>query len=62
MTVLRLAIPSPLRTLFDYLPPEQLSAEALAGLGPGQRLRVPFGNRELTAYLVKKAQDSEQEQ
>jgi primosomal protein N' (replication factor Y) (superfamily II helicase) len=60
MTVLRLAIPSPLRTLFDYLPPEELSAEALAGLRPGQRLRVPFGHRELTAYLVKTTGDSDQ--
>ena len=61
MTVLRLAIPSPLRTLFDYLPPENLSAEVIAGLGAGQRLRVPFGHRELTAFLVKAAGESDQE-
>jgi primosomal protein N' (replication factor Y) len=62
MTVLRLAIPSPLRTLFDYLPPQELSAAALGSLRPGQRLRVPFGHRELTAYLVKTAEDSDQKQ
>jgi primosomal protein N' (replication factor Y) len=53
MSVLRLAIPSPLRQLFDYLPPLGTTREQLAGLQPGMRLRVPFGSREVTGYLVE---------
>lgn len=37
---LRLAIPTPLRRLFDYLPPDGCE---LASLKPGVRVRVPFG-------------------
>jgi primosomal protein N' (replication factor Y) len=53
MSVLRLAIPSPLRQLFDYLPPAGMAPEAARALEPGVRLRVPFGPRELTGILVK---------
>ena len=52
MSVLRLAVPSPLRRQFDYLPPADLSAEDAAALQPGVRLRVPFGRREVTGYLI----------
>lgn len=52
MSILRLAIPSPLRRLFDYLPPASLDAAGIAALRPGQRLRVPFGKREVTGYLL----------
>ena len=55
-TVLRMALPSPLRQLFDYLPPVDLDP---ALLHPGMRLRVPFGNRQLIGVLVELAQDSE---
>jgi primosomal protein N' (replication factor Y) len=58
MSVLRLAIPSPLRRLFDYLPPANLPARDLASLRPGQRLRVPFGHRQVTGYLVETADTS----
>ncbi|MDR6357140.1 primosomal protein N' [Pseudomonas psychrotolerans] len=37
--ILRLALPSPLRRLFDYLPPKGAAEEQLR---PGVRLRVPF--------------------
>ncbi|WP_233998801.1 primosomal protein N' [Microbulbifer pacificus] len=47
--ILRLAVPVPLRRLFDYLPPQGLSADDLQ---PGQRFLVPFGNRDLVAVLV----------
>lgn len=40
MTILRVALDSPLRCLFDYLPPADQSIEHFV---PGQRLRVPFG-------------------
>ena len=52
MPILRLAIPSPLRALFDYLPPASLPGEQLAALLPGSRVKVPFGRREVVGYLV----------
>ena len=61
MPILRLAIPSPLRRTFDYLPPEGMAEEAAAGLQPGIRLRAPFGSREVTGYLLAVCSDSEQE-
>ena len=59
MTVLRLAIASPLRRSFDYLPPPALDAAQVESLQPGVRLRVPFGSREVTGYLLAVAEDSE---
>ncbi len=56
MPVLRLAIPTPLRTLFDYLPPAGTGSE---GLPPGARLRVPFGRREVIAYFIEAVESSE---
>ena len=52
--IIRVAIPSPLRRVFDYLPPiaEQLSIK------PGMRVRVPFGKREVVGVVVESAQDS----
>jgi len=54
--ILRLAVPSPLRRLFDYLPPHEISD---AQLLPGTRFAVPFGNRQQIAVLVETAQHSE---
>ena len=48
--ILRLALPSPLRRLFDYLAPAGVSRSALQ---PGARLRVPFGRREMIGVLVE---------
>jgi len=59
MTVLRLAVASPLRRSFDYLPPLGTTATELSALQPGQRLLVPFGSREVTAYLLSLEQNSE---
>ena len=59
MSVLRVAVPSPLRRLFDYLPPASTTPEAAAALQPGVRLNVPFGNREVTAILIAVADHSE---
>jgi primosomal protein N' (replication factor Y) (superfamily II helicase) len=53
MSVLRLAIPTPLRRHFDYLPPDGLTADDIKGLQPGIRLRVPFGHREVTGFLLE---------
>ncbi len=58
MSVLRLAIQTPLRRLFDYLPPANMTGDEVARLAPGQRLRVPFGNREVTGVLLEVSRDS----
>ena len=47
--VLVVALATPLRTLFDYLPPADLPPDALR---PGQRLWVPFGRRRCCGLLV----------
>ncbi len=52
MSILRLAIPSPLRRSFDYLPPSGMSEQEIGTLQPGVRLRVPFGPREVIGYLL----------
>ncbi|MEJ2530968.1 MAG: primosomal protein N' [Halioglobus sp.] len=59
MSVLRLAIPSPLRRPFDYLPPEGWEASGIAALQPGVRVRVPFGRRVVTGYLLEVAGSSD---
>jgi primosomal protein N' (replication factor Y) len=59
MSILRLAIPSPLRRLFDYLPPEDLSPERLAGLQPGSRFTVPFGSRQVCGVLVEATESTD---
>ncbi len=50
--ILRLAVPSPLRRLFDYLPPADATEEQITRLQPGVRVCVPFGARTLVAVLV----------
>ena len=47
---LRIALPSPLRRLFDYRAPAQLPASVWQ---PGVRVRVPFARRELVGVLVE---------
>lgn len=47
--VYRVAVPSPLRRLFDYLPPENRDS----ALGRGMRVQVPFGSRTLTGWVVE---------
>ncbi|WP_062379240.1 primosomal protein N' [Pseudomonas abietaniphila] len=54
--ILRLALPSPLRRLFDYRAPDDVARSALQ---PGMRLRVPFGRREMIGILVEVADHSE---
>ncbi len=46
---LRIAVPTPLRRVFDYLPGE-LDADDLA---PGMRLRVPFGRTTPVGLLLE---------
>ncbi|MGH8280321.1 MAG: primosomal protein N' [Gammaproteobacteria bacterium] len=47
---LRVAVPSPLHTWFDYLPPVTAPTAALM---PGVRVRVPFGKREAVGVLLE---------
>ncbi len=47
--ILRVAVPSPLRQLFDYLAPD--GAEPAPS--PGCRVLVPFGRRQLVAIVVE---------
>lgn len=49
MTILRIALPTPLRRLFDYLPPQGID---LKGLKQGSRILAPFGSRKLIGILV----------
>lgn len=44
----RVAVPSPLRQLFDYLPPESRPETPM----PGVRLKVPFGRAQRVGLLV----------
>ncbi len=46
--ILQVAVPSPLRRWFDYLPPKDTDP---AILQPGMRLRLPFGRRTLVGVL-----------
>ena len=54
MIILEVALPTPLRRRFDYLPPE-----GATGFQPGQRVRVPFGKRELVGILLSIKNQSE---
>jgi primosomal protein N' (replication factor Y) len=50
--VLRVALPVPLPTLFDYLPPAAGQAQ------PGSRVLVPFGRGKAVGVVVEPAADS----
>ncbi|MEN8178604.1 MAG: primosomal protein N' [Pseudomonadota bacterium] len=52
--ILRIALPGPLRTLFDYLPSRNYIELPL----PGTRLIVPFGRTKRCGVLVEIAQQS----
>ncbi len=47
--ILRIALDTPLRRLFDYLPPVHFDT---AQLQPGVRVRVPFGRRQMVGMLI----------
>ncbi len=47
---LRIAIPTPLRRTFDYLPPAGIDPEQLQA---GIRIRVPFGRSEVIGVLLE---------
>ncbi|HSP31233.1 MAG TPA: primosomal protein N', partial [Halomonas sp.] len=53
--VLKVALPSPLRRLFDYLPCKTPDC----GWQPGLRVRVPFGRRDVIGIVVELADHSD---
>ncbi|MDH5182408.1 MAG: primosomal protein N' [Gammaproteobacteria bacterium] len=53
---LRLAIPTPLRRLFDYLPPEGMLDQELS---PGLRVKVPFGRSTVIGILHSVVQQTD---
>jgi primosomal protein N' (replication factor Y) len=54
--ILKIAVPVPVRSLFDYLPP---TAADPAELRPGIRVLVPFGQRRMVGVLAEVAEASE---
>ncbi len=48
--ILRVALPTPLRRLFDYRP---LREPPACGWQPGLRVRVPFGRRQMVGVVVE---------
>lgn len=54
--ILRVAVPRPLRRLFDYLPP---TGQQITRFRPGCRIEVPFGSRTVTGFLLETGDHSE---
>jgi primosomal protein N' (replication factor Y) (superfamily II helicase) len=50
--ILQLALPTPLRRRFDYLPPEGMNDIDAQDLTRGVLIRVPFGHQELIGVLL----------
>ena len=53
--IIRVAVPSPLRRLFDYLPSENNTRTPR----PGCRVKVPFGRRQVIGVVIEIAASSE---
>lgn len=53
--ILRIALPTPLRRLFDYLAPQGID---LSTLKPGVRVKVPFQSRALVGLLIEVTNES----
>ena len=53
---LRVALPTPLRRLFDYRPCREAPA---CGWRPGLRVKVPFGRRQLVGVVVECTEHSD---
>lgn len=57
----RVAVPSPLRRVFDYLPPKSTPEKTPSSnttltvtlAQPGTRVRIPFGSRKVTGLLLE---------
>lgn len=64
--ILRVAVPSPLRQLFDYLPPFEQATDRQdrderaenRKIVPGTRVKVPFGRRQVVGVIMATAAGS----
>ena len=56
--ILRIALDTPLRRVFDYLPP---AIESDSTLCPGVRVRVPFGRRQVIGILMEVARNLDEQ-
>ncbi len=56
-SILKVAVNSPLHRVFDYLLPASLINKGV--IRPGLRVRVPFGKREVLAFIVGTSNRSE---
>src|SRR5271157_4902171 len=50
--ILQIALDTPLRRAFDYLPPDGSRVGTAPAATPGVRVRVPFGRRQLIGILL----------
>ncbi|WP_460241766.1 primosomal protein N' [Aurantivibrio infirmus] len=55
---MKVALPTPLRRVFDYLPPAGLDDPALQLWSPGIRVLVPFGHQSLIGIVLGVKDDS----
>ena len=59
-TIYRVAVPSPLRRLFDYLPPNTDANNSIShDLRPGTRAIIPFGRRKVVGIIVSRTDKSD---
>ena len=56
--ILKVALDTPLRRVFDYRPPLRFSGEDIAAVPVGTRVRVPFGRRQMIGVLIAFAAQS----
>ena len=55
--ILKVAVPTPQRQLFDYVIPDELiKCDSTEPFIPGCRVLIPFGNRDLIGLIVKISQ------
>lgn len=57
--VLKVAVPTPLRRIFDYLPPVSTSPEEIQALVAGTRVVIPFGGQQLVGVVLGLSHNSE---
>ena len=53
--IVRVAIPSPLRRVFDYLPTASMRSQ----LQPGLRVKVPFGRKQVVGMVIELTDSTE---
>lgn len=57
-SIFQVAIPTPLRRLFDYLPPDSSPDSGDALIQVGMRVKVPFGNRHVIGIVIAAANET----